>query len=248
MLNIRHPFFHYQTFYQIIKTETMNLKVKSLVLIAVVYLFASCNGSTSTESDKKDSSTTHEHTDTIAHEHTTTQSTTGNTGTDLMSVMNSMMNKMHSMKMTGDFDVNWANMMIEHHQGGIDMAQVELSQGKDEKMKSKAQEIITKQKDEQQKLKDIVSSYKSSGMKHGEGELEKHMNDMMNTMQAMKMSGDVDKDFATMMMHHHEHGIAMAAMEVKNGMNDELKKMAQKSITDQEKDIKEFKQWLSGKK
>lgn len=226
----------------------MNLKIKSLALFAAVYLFASCNNSTTTDSDKRDSSTAHEHTDTTGHEHATTENTTSNTGTDLMGVMNSMMNKMHSMKMTGDFDVDWANMMIEHHQGGIDMAQVELSQGKDEKMKSKAQEIITKQKDEQQKLRDLVSSYKRSGMKHGEGELEKHMNDMMNTMQKMKMSGDVDQDFAAMMMHHHEHGIAMAAIEVKNGMNDELKKMAQKSITDQEKDVKEFKQWLSGKK
>ncbi|SDW14337.1 Uncharacterized conserved protein, DUF305 family [Hydrobacter penzbergensis] len=222
----------------------MNLKIKSLALIAAVYLFTSCNNSTTAESDKKES-TAHEHTDTAAHEHTTTENTTANTGTNLMSVMNSMMNKMHSLKTTGDFDVDWANMMIEHHQGGIDMAQVELSQGKDEKMKSKAQEIITKQKDEQQKLRAIISSYKPSGMKHGEGELEKHMKDMMNTMQSMKMSGDVDKDFATMMMHHHEHGIAMAAMEVKNGMNDELKKMAQKSITDQEKDVKEFKVWLN---
>jgi uncharacterized protein (DUF305 family) len=222
----------------------MNLKIKSLALIAAVYLFTSCNNSTTAESDRKES-TAHEHTDTTAHEHTTTGNTTGNTRTDLMSVMNSMMNKMHSMKMTGDFDLDWANMMIEHHQGGIDMAQVELSQGKDEKMKAKAQEIITKQKDEQQKLRDMVSSHKPSDMKHGEGELEKHMNDMMNTMQSMKMSGDVDKDFVTMMMHHHEHGIAMATMEVKNGMNDELKKMAQKSITDQEKDVKEFRQWLN---
>lgn len=226
----------------------MNLKIKSLALFAAFYLFTSCNNSTTTDGEKRDSSTAHEHTDTAAHEHTITENTTATTGTDLMSVMNSMMNKMHSMKMTGDFDLDWANMMIEHHQGGIDMAQVELSQGKDEKMKAKAQEIITKQKDEQQKLRDIVSSHKPSDMKHGEGELEKHMKDMMNTMQSMKMSSDVDKDFATMMMHHHEHGIAMAAMEVKNGMSNELKKMAQKSITDQEKDIKEFKQWLSGKK
>lgn len=226
----------------------MNLKVKFFVLFAAIYFLASCNSSTTTASDNKDSSSTHEHSDTTAHNPATTNNSSSSTGTDLMGAMNSMMGKMHSMKMTGDFDVDWANMMIEHHQGGIDMAQVELSQGKDEKMKSKAQEIITKQKDEQQKLRDIVSSYKPSGMEHGKGELEKHMNDMMNTTQSMKTSGDVDKDFATMMMNHHEHGIAMAAMEVKNGMSEELKKMAQKSINDQEKDVKEFKTWLNSHK
>lgn len=226
----------------------MNLKIKSFVLIATVYLLASCSNSATTESDKKDSSTTHEHTDTTAHEHTTTENTTGNTGTDLMSVMNSMMDKMHSMQMTGDFDVDFANMMVEHHQGAIDMAQVELSQGKDEKMKSKAQEIISKQKDEQQKLRDMAKSMKPSDMKMGEGELEKSMSGMMSKMKSMQMSGNVDRDFATMMMQHHQDGIAMAKMEVANGMNSDLKKMAQKGISDQQKDISEFKSWLSNNK
>ena len=41
---------------------------------------------------------------------------------------------------------------------------------------------------------------------------------------------------------------AGAKMELKNGMSAELKKMAQKSIDDQQKDIKVFQQWLSSHK
>lgn len=63
-------------------------------------------------------------------------------------------------------------------------------------------------------------------------------------MKSMQMTGDVDKDFATMMASHHQDGIEMAKMELKNGMSDKLKKMAQKSIDDQQKDIKEFQTWL----
>jgi len=165
-----------------------------------------------------------------------------------MKAMDDMMAKMQLMKMTGDFDVDFANMMIEHHQGALDMAQVEASQGKDEKMKSKAQEILTKQKKEQQELKDFVQNYKPSGMKHGEGEMQKSMSKMMDKMKSMQMSSNIDKDFVTMMASHHQDGISMAKMELKNGMSDKLKQMAQKSIDDQQKDMKEFQAWLSANK
>ncbi|MEJ7830773.1 MAG: DUF305 domain-containing protein, partial [Segetibacter sp.] len=177
----------------------------------------------------------------------TTQDAT-KSGDGLLKSMNDMMDKMHSMQMTGDFDVDFANMMIEHHQGGIDMAQLEASQGNDEKMKAKAQEILTRQQQEQQQLKDFVQNYKKSGMKHGEGEMQKSMSKMMEKMKSMQMSGNVDKDFATMMSSHHEDGISMSKMELKNGMSDKLKQMSQKSIDHQQKDIKEFQAWLSSHK
>ena len=51
----------------------------------------------------------------------------------------------------------------------------------------------------------------------------------------------MDKDFATMMMSHHQDGIDMAKLELKNGMSDKLKKMAQKIIDDQQKDLKQLR-------
>ena len=190
--------------------------------------------------------------------HSSTHDTMSNMGSDtmshdninsgMMSSMQSSMQKMQGMNMTGEFDVDFANMMIEHHQGGIDMAEMEIAQGKDEKMKSMAQKISTDQKKEQQELRDFLSGYKPSDMKHGEGELKKSMSSAMDQMKSMQMSGDTDKDFATMMMHHHEHGVAMAKMEVEHGMSSKLKGMAQKSITKHNQEIKEFKNWLDSKK
>ena len=40
---------------------------------------------------------------------------------------------MESMKMTGDTDRDFATMMKAHHQGAIDMAQMELQNGNDAK-------------------------------------------------------------------------------------------------------------------
>ncbi|RYY44733.1 MAG: DUF305 domain-containing protein [Chitinophagaceae bacterium] len=222
----------------------MKLTLVSLATASIFFL-AACGNSTENTATNTDTTTAKNN---PATEQPSTTQDTSKQGADLMKPMNDMMTKMHSMQMTGDFDVDFANMMIEHHQSALDMAQVELSQGKDEKMKAKAQEIVTKQQKEQQELKDFVQSYKPSGMKHGEGELQKSMQGMMDKMKSMQMSGNVDKDFATMMISHHEDGISMAKHEVKNGMADKLKQMAKKGIADQQKDISELKSFLASNK
>jgi len=217
----------------------------ALFTAATMFFVTACGNSSESASTNNDTSTA---TVTTIPEQTSTTQDTTKSRPDLMKPMNDMMTKMQSMQMTGDFDIDFANMMVEHHQGALDMAQIEVSNGNDEKMKAKAQEILTKQKKEQQELNDFVSSYKPSGMKHGEGEMQKSMSAMMDKMKSMQMTGDVDKDFATMMTSHHQDGISMAKMELKNGMSAKLKQMVQKSIDDQQKDIKEFQAWLSANK
>ena len=61
--------------------------------------------------------------------------------------MNTMMAGMN-VKATGDVDVDFAAMMIPHHQGAIDMALAELRYGKNEQLRRIAQEIIVDQQQE----------------------------------------------------------------------------------------------------
>lgn len=60
--------------------------------------------------------------------------------------MTTMMASMSGLKMTGDFDLHFANMMIPQHQSAVDMAQEYLPVAKDEKIKLMAQNIIVLQK------------------------------------------------------------------------------------------------------
>ena len=62
------------------------------------------------------------------------------------------MEKMHaamgSIEPSGNTDVDFARMMLPHHQAAIDMAKTQLLYGKDPQMRRLAQEIITDQESE----------------------------------------------------------------------------------------------------
>jgi uncharacterized protein (DUF305 family) len=71
-----------------------------------------------------------------------------NHGDGMKDMMKGMSEKMSSMAMTGDHDVDFAQMMRIHHQGAIDMAQMELKNGKDASMRKMARDIINAQRKE----------------------------------------------------------------------------------------------------
>jgi uncharacterized protein (DUF305 family) len=65
--------------------------------------------------------------------------------------MNHSMMRMHSamaVSPSGDIDADFVAMMVPHHQGAIDMAQIELRYGHNEQLRRIAQEIIVDQQQE----------------------------------------------------------------------------------------------------
>lgn len=64
----------------------------------------------------------------------------------------------------------------------------------------------------------------------------------MKDMQGMKPSGNMDRDFAMMMRHHHLQGIQMSQRQLKHGKDPKMREMAQK-IMDSQKEIAEFDEW-----
>lgn len=82
----------------------------------------------------------------------------------------------------------------------------------------------------------------SSGPSH---EMHRRMMDSMKDMQGMTPSGDMDRDFATMMRRHHQSGIEMARQEIAHGKDPKMKEMARKILASQQKEAREFEQWLA---
>lgn len=87
------------------------------------------------------------------------------------------------------------------------------------------------------------ASHDSHGMTSAGGEMMRAMQQMQDAM-AAPMSGDFDVDFARMMIPHHQGAIDMAKVALKHAKDDDTKKMAQKIIDDQEKEIAEMREWL----
>lgn len=91
----------------------------------------------------------------------------------------------------------------------------------------------------------------TSGHSHELGansDLMQIMQNGMNEMKQMKMTGDPDYDFASMMAMHHESGIKMADEEISKGKNQELVSLAKKIKQEQETEKKEFKNYTSNNK
>jgi uncharacterized protein (DUF305 family) len=65
-------------------------------------------------------------------------------------------------------------------------------------------------------------------------------NAAMDTMMAgmnVKPTGDVDADFAAMMIAHHQGAVDMALAELRYGKNERLRRIAQEIIVDQQQEI-----------
>ena len=63
-------------------------------------------------------------------------------------------------------------------------------------------------------------------------------------MQGM-MASDADVAWACAMIPHHQSAIEMSKAVLKTGDNTEIKQMAEKIISDQEKEISGLKEWLA---
>jgi uncharacterized protein (DUF305 family) len=76
--------------------------------------------------------------------------------TALRETMSTMHDAMHDVQLTGKPDIDFARLMIPHHQGAIDMAKVELLFGTDARLRRLAQEIIVTQESEIQLMQKIL--------------------------------------------------------------------------------------------
>lgn len=54
---------------------------------------------------------------------------------------------------------------------------------------------------------------------------------------AIEPSGNIDHDFAAMMIPHHQGAIAMAQAELRHGSNEQLRRIAQEIIVEQQQEI-----------
>lgn len=102
---------------------------------------------------------------------TVAQNSQSSASNAMMKSMQSGLTKMMNMKMTGDPDHDFAMMLKMHHQGAVEMADLEIKQGTNAKTKALATSIKATNQKEIKELDQFLSSHKpmSSSSKLGQG-------------------------------------------------------------------------------
>lgn len=163
----------------------------------------------------------------------------------MMGIMHQMMAKMDTMKMTKDPDNDFAMMMRTHHQGAIDMANLELKSGTDATMKQMAQSIVQSQQAEITQLTAFLVSHPPHA-----NDPDFDMMQMDNMTASGKqadlqiINGDIDHDFAILMIGHHQSAIENSRLEIIHGQEQSMKTMGTNIIAAQMKEIGQFQNWL----
>ncbi|NJK95652.1 MAG: DUF305 domain-containing protein [Bacteroidales bacterium] len=153
----------------------------------------------------------------------------------------SMMQK-DAVTLHGDPDYDFATVMKIHHRHGIAMADEEVKYGADTTMQKLAQKIKDNQENELKELEEFLTNNNPANKDDG---FLKEMNVSMQKAkeemnQSPSMSGNFDRDFSSLMILHHQHGLDLAKTEVKYGKNAAMKKLAQEMIKQRNQEIKEL--------
>ena len=164
----------------------------------------------------------------------------------MMSLMHQMDERMEEVSMNADPDVVFANMMVVHHQGAIDMANEELAHGDDAELRALAEKIKTDQQKEIGDLQSFLSTYEpDQGMDHAfHEEMMASMEKASQAADLRLLTGDTDRDFAELMVVHHQAAIEDARSVMEHGTSPEIKQTAHHIINAQMAEIKELQNWL----
>jgi uncharacterized protein (DUF305 family) len=141
-----------------------------------------------------------------------------------------------------EFEIHWMSMMIEHHQGAVEMAQLAETRANHQEIKALSQNIIRDQAREIGEmtawLKQWYNAEPMTGIMH-EG-----MHGGMDMSMLQGISGDdFDRAFLMMMHEHHRGAVDMAELVPDRATHQELKTLAQNIMTSQEAEIMQMMDW-----
>ncbi|MEU6719309.1 DUF305 domain-containing protein [Nonomuraea sp. NPDC046802] len=145
-----------------------------------------------------------------------------------------------------DADVMFAQMMIPHHQQAVEMAELADTRAADSEIKELATKIKAAQDPEIKTLQGWLQEWgkPTGGMDDMQG-MDHGMPGMMSAEDMKKLEdakgAAFDKQFAQMMIAHHEGAIQMAKTEQTQGANPEAKEMAKTIETAQQAEIEQMR-------
>ncbi len=170
---------------------------------------------------------------------------------DILREMNEQMHvAQHESK--GDLDMEFAQQMAAHHQGGIDLTHAlsHFRAGQDSALRNLTSDVVTTQADEILRMK--ASVWESEPAVFSEPQIREYRASSAGIMEKMDRTMtnasppplSVPHQYVTMMIPHHRGGIEMARNYLRFSRNGELENLARAVIAEQGHEIRMMKIWL----
>ncbi len=158
-----------------------------------------------------------------------------------------MANRMLSANMTDNITLNFIRTMIPHHEAAIYMSENLLRYTKYEPLQEVAKDIIRMQTEGIQQMREIART--TPNFKNESIDVKEYIEqyvcitkNMILRMKNSKRSMDINLNFISEMIPHHEGAIAMCMNLLKYEIDPRLGEVAQTIIREQSEGVRELKQ------
>ena len=134
-------------------------------------------------------------------------------------------------------DRAFIDMMVPHHQGAVEMAQIAQQRGEHMEIKTLAGQIIQSQMEETNRMKgwrrDWFGSDQTPPMDAA----------MMQDIEMLRTVQPFDQAFLDMMIPHHQMAILEAQRVLQQNARPEIRTLAGQIIEDQQREIAQMQSW-----
>ncbi|MBB1513271.1 DUF305 domain-containing protein [Tessaracoccus sp. MC1679] len=151
-----------------------------------------------------------------------------------------------------DQDTTFAQMMIIHHEGAIEMSQLAIEQAETPEVVALAERIAEAQGPEIDEMTawlntwgEDVSPDDHGGMDMGGMDMNGMSQEEMMTQLDGLTGTEFDQAFLEAMIAHHEGAIEMSEQQLADGQNPDAVALAEKIIADQQAEITEMQELLT---
>lgn len=145
-----------------------------------------------------------------------------------------------------DTDGAFIAAMVSHHSAAVQMAQIALDRSKRRDVKRLAQQIVASQTEEMGTLRMIhqrLFGAPLSTMSSDHGAMSGMSGEMGAAPAELQAAPEFDRAFLDAMLPHHEDAIRMARLELANGRDPPLRRLARSIVDVQSREITEMRTW-----
>jgi uncharacterized protein (DUF305 family) len=192
----------------------------------------------------------------------------------MMAALHTMDDHSQTLQPNGNLDLYFAQLMRENHRAAVAMSALELKQGKDPELRRVAQDIhynhqqlilgldsaiqrikalppdFPDRTTQSERLSQLLEAATAglhpaahriiARVEAGQDSLNHHH----TPKQEDAGTGSIDRDYAALLIPHHQNSITLARAELELGRDESLQKVAYFILQDQQREIEQAQAWL----